>query len=936
MADERNCFYRAPIYLLVHDPMSKPGVYIIATRQGFSHLGFPRSGMRRYLAGWFLLLAACTLSSCSQAQTTGTVTVTSTGFTMKVQSATEMVTYQWVAPVNGSLYTIGSMIITDSIAGASPLGRIQFDSHLDWIGPSEALQSIAYQTSGSPTATLLFVGPNGATHLTLAPMFDGRFAAMHLSADQPTIQGVSLGQLSSSVVTQRLSVPYYTQAVNYVGSLALFENSYFDPFHSNASTITTNAGQKAFYALNEKGTTSNRLDDLWKVSVSNDITNVLPYPEHPASPYISALAGKVVLDIKSGTFDTIAAQIANLGNYGVNRCVVLIEDWQLNGYDNGLPAQYPANTALGGEAGMHAIGSAAHANGCLFGLHENYVDYYPDYVGYMPSATMRNSDGTQLLAWLNTTTGIQSFATKPGLFVPEAQTQSPSIHSDYGTNMTFIDVNSSAPPWWRTDEDPSASGSGMFATYRDASIGLWAYERSLEKGPVLGEGKYHWFWSGLLDGVEAQFGAESTPITNGLTAPLFVDFDLTRIHPLQANYGMGFYDRWMPEGTTITSTLALDAYRMQEVIFGHGPYLNDAFWSSVPRALLEQNLVSPLATRYAVQTPGAIVYAVNGVWSDATAAAKAGDFSLAKVFYPNGDTVIANSRSSTLAWGGLQIPQYGWAATGSGLSAYTALVGGQIADYSQTHQSIYANARNQADILSENTVATPSVAAFQQVATGVLQIQLAWDVNTPQPTTAYQEFIHFVSSQAGATSNSLSGVTGGVPLVATESWTVGEHVVDKVWNFHLPSTMPDGTYQIRVGLFSGNQRAALYGNNDGNQRYVVGSITVSKQGASIVFTAVPIRIATPDPRLNSAGAVVNFGAIQTDGMVMIQQQADGLQVSAYPRSRNVVVDINSRNVAMPASVVCDNGDVVVPAMIAPYWQLNLRGRKYCTWAGTLP
>jgi hypothetical protein len=814
---------------------------------------------------------------------------------------------------------------------------MEFGSHIDWRGPSEALQSIAYVTSGRPSVTLTFQGSSGMTHLTLTPSVDGRFAAIGLLADQPSIQDVYMGQLTSSVVTQPISVPYYSQAVNYVGSLDLFENSYFDPFQSDASNLASGDGQEAFYALNEDGVSSNRLNELWKISVSNNITNVMPYPEHPASPYISALAGKVVLDIKSGSFDTIAEQIANLGNYGVNNCVVLLEDWQRYGYDNGLPSQYPANTTLGGEVGMHSLGSAARAAGCLFGLHQNYVDYYPDYAGYTPTATMRNADGTQMLAWLNTTTGIQSFATKPGLFVSLAETQSPSIHSDYGTNMAFIDVNSSATPWWRADEDASVSGSGMFGTYRDGSIALWAYERSVENGPVLGEGKYHWFWSGLLDGVEAQFGAESTPITNGLTAPLFVDFDLGRIHPKQANYGMGFYDRWMPDGATITSTLQLDAYRMQEIIFGHQPYLTDALWSSVPRALLEQDLVSPLAKRYASQTPSAISYLVNGVWSDASAAVKAGDFSLPRVTYLNGDTVIANSRSSILAWNSLQIPQYGWAASGSGLSAYTAVVDGQIADYSQTHQSLYANARNQADILSENTLATPEVAAFRQIAAGAIQIQLAWDVNTPQPAVAYQEFIHFVSSQQPAGSNSLSGVTGGALLVPSESWTTGEHVVGKAWNFYLPSTMPDGTYQVRVGLFSGNQRAVLYGNNDGNLRYTVGSITVSNNGAKIVFTAIPVRIANPDPRMNSTGTVIDFGTLRTDGMVLLQQQTGGtLQISSYPRSRSVVIQINSQNVAMPASVVCDNGNVVVPKMAAPYWQLDLRGRKYCSWTGTLP
>lgn len=889
-----------------------------------------------YLALLILTLSFPTFSSASP-QLAHTVTATSTGFTIQIRSATETVNYQWLAPLPGSHYSLGSVLITDSIAGASPQGQLTLSSHIDWIGPSESLQSVVYQAN---TATLSFAGPNGITHLIMAPLVDGNFAGIRLSADQPTIQDIYLGQLPASTPSRDISVPYYSQAVNYMSSLDLFENSYFDPFASHATSISTTGGQETFYAANENGL-SNRLADIWKVSVSKDIMNVLPYPEHPASPYMSQLAGRVVMDIKSGTFDTIASQIANLGDYEVKHCTTIVETWQHFGYDDGFPSQQPANASLGGEVALRSVGSAARSNSCLFALHENYADYYPDYPAFNVRQIMKNADGTQVLAWLNPNTGIQSFAAKPGQFIPNAETQSPIIHLDYGTNATFIDVNSAATPWWRTDRDPSTFGSAMFAPYRDGSVALWAYERKVESGPVLGEGNDHWFWSGLLDGVEAQFGAESTPITNGPQAPLFVDFDLTRIHPLQVNYGMGYYDRWMPGGATISSTIALDAYRMQEVIYGHNPYLTDALWPSVPRELLEQNLVSPLATRYALQTPNSIAYMVNGVWSNTTTAAKAGDFSLVQVGYPNGDSLIANSRPPTVTWKSLQIPQYGWAARGPGYVAYTALINGQIADYSQTPQSIYANARNQADILSENTLATPAIAAFKQLAPGIIQIQLRWDVNKPQPETQYQEFIHFVSSQLPPGSNGLSGVTGGDPATPTTSWNTGDKIADKVLTFYLPSTMPDGTYQIRVGLVSGQHRAVLYGNDDGNLRYTVGSITVSNSGSRIAFTAIPVSLPATDKRMNNTGTVVDFGTVRTDGMVSLQQSvgqdSDTVELSSYPRSRDVVIQINPAYIPIPASITCDNGDVVVPYIAAkPYWQVDLRGRKYCTWNGTLP
>lgn len=872
------------------------------------------------------------------ASTTHKITATATGFVIEFVTAQEDVRYEWISPQLGTSYSLGSVVVTDSVGGQSTQGQISLAAGIDWTGGTSVLQSMS-QTTGAVSETLVYSGSAGTTHLTVSPVVDGLFAGLRFSADKPTIQDIYIGPLPLNVQPSSVSVPYYSQAVNYLSSLDLFENSFFDPFSSRATILTNTTGPKTFYAPNGNGVFNN-LNDTWRISVSKDIMNVLPYPKHPASPFMSQLAGRMFLDIKGGTFETISAQLKNLGDYGVTNCVTIIGNWQYYGYDDALPAQFPANVSLGGDAGMRDLGAAARANSCLFALHQNYTDYYPDYPNYNSSAVMRNADGTPMPAWLNPSTGLQSYATKPSLFIPNARTQSPYTHASYGTNASFIDVNSSATPWWRADRDPVSSGSGMFGIYRDGSIGLWAYERSVEGGPVFGEGKNHWFWSGLLDGVEAQFGAEATPITNGPAAPLFVDFDLTRIHPLQVNYGMGYYNRWTSGNTTMITTLALDAYRMQEAIFGHAPYLTDALWSSVPRAVLEQSLVSPLSARSALQTPSAIAYLVDGTWTDASGAAKAGNFSVTQVTYPNGDVILANGSASAMTWNSLQIPQYGWTAKGSNYVAYTAVLDGQVADYSQTSQGIYANARNQADILSENTLATPEISVLTQVAARTIKIQLGWNVNSPGSTTNYNEFIHFVSTTLPWNSNSLSAVTGSTLSAPTSTWTSGQQVLDNVLTYTFPSTLPDGSYQVRVGLYSGVYRATLYGNNDSNLRYNVGTVTLSNNGSTITFTPAPIVIVAPDPRLNSTGQPVDFGSLRTDGMVNLQEKTDGtlttMKLSSYPRSRNVLIQFNSLIVPSPTSLSCDDGDVIVPVIGTDgYWSLDLRARKYCSWTATM-
>ena len=52
-----------------------------------------------------------------------------------------------------------------------------------------------------------------------------------------------------------------------------------------------------------------------------------------------------------------------------------------DGYDNGLPAHVPANPSMGSDPAMAALVGGAQAGGIEMALHENYVDYYPNFRG---------------------------------------------------------------------------------------------------------------------------------------------------------------------------------------------------------------------------------------------------------------------------------------------------------------------------------------------------------------------------------------------------------------------------------------------------------------------------------------------------------------------------------------------------------------------------
>jgi hypothetical protein len=166
-----------------------------------------------------------------------------------------------------------------------------------------------------------------------------------------------------------------------------------------------------------------------------------------------------------------------------------------------------------------------------------YAVGYPNYDFYNTNDIALDSYGHLQHAWYNPSTRIQSFAVKPDATLRLAATQSPEIHRRYNTQADYLDVHSAVPPWFHVDDRAGETGAGQFSRVWDIHRQLWAYERDTHNGPVFGEGNNHWYWSGCLDGVEAQFGS-GWPGNGGFTAPLAVDFNLLKIHPLQFNHGM--------------------------------------------------------------------------------------------------------------------------------------------------------------------------------------------------------------------------------------------------------------------------------------------------------------------------------------------------------------------------------------------------------------
>lgn len=362
--------------------------------------------------------------------------------------------YRWEAPTSGpsqnsSTGLFGKITLTASGKGMSDV-RVPLASsaQIVWSNSARALKNQWETTSGAPVLVRTFeVGDVTATVRTKGSMI-GKSLVLDIEADRALATLLDAGTWGPVMRRRIIPVPYFTGQVNYLPVEGLFVSSGFDWTFSGATNLD---GSRAMYVPLTDGR-RNALHERVAFSVAWHLDEVLPNIPNPPSPYLRTLSDRIVLDIWGGRYSDIARRLEILASYGINRCVAIVHDWQRSGYDNALPAHLPAAADKGGDAGMKDLVASATRLGHLVALHENYVDYYPNYDQFRDTDIALDSSGKRQEAWYNPGTKIQSFAVKPNAILPLAATQSAEIHHRYGTNACYLDVHSAVPPWFHVDQ----------------------------------------------------------------------------------------------------------------------------------------------------------------------------------------------------------------------------------------------------------------------------------------------------------------------------------------------------------------------------------------------------------------------------------------------------------------------------------------------------
>ncbi|HHX71920.1 MAG TPA: hypothetical protein GX701_03200 [Clostridiales bacterium] len=93
-------------------------------------------------------------------------------------------------------------------------------------------------------------------------------------------------------------------------------------------------------------------------------------------------------------FSLRAEQLTALKEKGVDRVYLHLDGWGKHGYDNLHPSPFPPHERAGGADGMRELAKTCQSLGYVFGIHDQYRDYYYDAPDFDMDNAILNGDGS--------------------------------------------------------------------------------------------------------------------------------------------------------------------------------------------------------------------------------------------------------------------------------------------------------------------------------------------------------------------------------------------------------------------------------------------------------------------------------------------------------------------------------------------------------------
>lgn len=548
----------------------------------------------------------------------------------------------------------------------------------------------------------------------------GRTLVNELLSSARNVSNVTFDRCEDVINPKLISVPYLSGFNILLANNNLFVSSFFDWTKSNATRNPVNSGTvtgsttSIRYAPNATYNTltngmRNTLMEKAYITVSDNLSEVLPNIPNPVSKYKGESANRVVFDywqdarnINAGAGVT-ANHYSQLLTGGIDRSTLwlILHPWQNQGYDNGYPDVQPARSIWGGDAQLKSASDTVTNAGGFFSVHENYTTIHNN----APSYPSNTGDIAKLQNGSPSNSGTNSFGAtgydlKPSAAPMYSARYSPSIHASYNTIGSYIDVCSSIPLGFNMDFDAAIPNTGKYNEVLKNYQALYDTLRQAHKGPVSGEGNQHMYAVGYVDDVEAQPGmAINNGNIGGWKFPLLVDFQHEKMNPKAFVHGMGYIARFygnqtQPAGVKFSRDSIL-MYMATTLAYGNGGFITtpDRIYDFVDYAQLTQKHIYPFQKYFVSSSPISIFYNDNGTmltasqyiskyptdYKDFTSANFMGQV---RVEYSNGMIVCVN-RHPTKEWN-VDVGQ-----PGGRFNYYATISGNKVLDTLTSNSTTY-------------------------------------------------------------------------------------------------------------------------------------------------------------------------------------------------------------------------------------------------------
>ncbi|HUS91980.1 MAG TPA: hypothetical protein VM695_09020, partial [Phycisphaerae bacterium] len=617
------------------------------------------------------------------------------------------------------------------------------------------------------------------------------------------------------------------------------------------------------------------------------------YDKQPAGGF-GRKAGRFVFDIWGGRYAEIAETMKRMISYGLTDSLLTVHVWQRWGYDYRLPDIHPPDPKLGTSADIRKIADVCKAHDIPWGLHDNYIDFYPDANGYSYDHICFTPDGSPVRAWLNESRDAQSYRWRPDAFLPFLKRNLEMIKRDLAPTHYFIDVFTSIGPFDYTDRQ------GQFHSFlqtRKCWGEAFAWIRDYLGGdaPTTSEAGHDQL-TGTLDGADCQHLRLSPagqrfclrlPCKDWQRTPWF---DAV-LHDKFSLHGAGYSDRYQGGLPRRQAGIESDDYVSAEVLTGHALMIDRGAFGrgAVRKYWLAQDLIRSLATDR--------IAGVEFV---------GGDIHRQLVAWEAGAKVHVNRGADDWRVAGRTLPPFGYLAKNGPVESSIERIGGVIVEQSRGPGRCYVNGRGFNP--HQELPIRPVAERVEDLGGGRFRLIVGWQAERPAPRDL-MAFLHFDDKRLP--SREQIAFQGDFrPAVGTSKWQ-GRVVTGQGQTLQVP----DGDareYSIGIGLWdpSAGRRYPLLGEEEGSMRYLLGKLIVDRKEGKPTAVRLLKQPPAPEPapRWNVAVKPIDFGPVVTAGAVRCEVRDGAIVVTP-------LLDTPAFAVTIRPARLTDRGDAAKVANI---------------------